>query len=106
MLIYASRLKNFRKSDEEEAKLLEVISVNDSNGNLNGADTSSKRNLLEEEKVKNYHHKLALNVIQQLGLDVCIDNRAGSCSGGQKKRISIALEMISKPNILILGIPS
>lgn len=99
MLVYASRLKNYRKVDEEEAQLEEVVTVStgqESTNNLNTIDASSKGNLIEVEKAKNYHHKLALNVIHQLGLDVCIDTKAGSCSGGQKKRISIALEMISK----------
>lgn len=97
MLVYASRLKNYHKSDKEEIQLEEVIVVNiENNNNLNAIDASSKGNLLEDEKVKNYHHKLTLNIIHQLGLDVCIDTKAGSCSGGQKKRISIALEMISK----------
>lgn len=105
MLVYASRLKNFRKEDEEEAKLLKVV-VEDGKGGGNdtegGKGSGSKRNLLEEgeggggKEIKNIHQKLAINVCKQLGLDVCIDTRAGSCSGGQKKRISIALEMISK----------
>lgn len=108
MLVYASRLKNFRKEDEEEAKLMKVV-VEGGNGGGGaeggGKGSDSKRNLLEDgedggggggKEVKNVHQKLAINVCNQLGLDVCIDTRAGSCSGGQKKRISIALEMISK----------
>lgn len=31
------------------------------------------------------------------------NNYASRCSGGERKRLSISLEMISKPNILILG---
>ncbi len=108
MLVYASRLKNWRKEDEEEARLMKVVVEKDSE-QMEGGKSSSKRNLLDDVEeggggggggggkvVKNVHQKLALSVCAQLGLDVCIDTRAGSCSGGQKKRISIALEMISK----------
>ncbi|KAJ6223012.1 hypothetical protein RDWZM_001557 [Blomia tropicalis] len=105
MLVYASRLKNYDEKNSEEARVEEIV-VSNSENNLNSADTSSKGNLLEVEKTKNYHQRLALSVIHQLGLDVCIDTQAGSCSGGQKKRISIALEMISRPNILILDEPT
>ena len=97
MLVYASRLKNFNKEIAEEAEPLEeVVTISESVDNLNSVDSTSKHNLLANKKVKNYHERLALNVIRQLGLEVCADTRSGSCSGGQKKRISIALEMISK----------
>lgn len=99
MLIYASRLKNYNRSNddhEDDEEVLEQVIVDGSTNAIGNADASSKGNLLEKEKKMGIHEKLARKVVRQLGLEVCIDTRAGSCSGGQQKRISIALEMISQ----------
>lgn len=93
-LLYASRLKNFSKKIDDE-QLEEVIST--ISGNLNNVDSGSKNNLIKNKKLlTNYHQNLVNSVINKLGLEVCADTQVGNCSGGQKKRISIALEMISK----------
>jgi len=52
------------------------------------------------------HQLVVDNVINRLRIDDCANNRPVRCSGGQKKRISIALELVSKPNILILDEPT
>lgn len=97
-LVYASRLKNYKKDIdiEAEAALEEIVTVSESVDNVNTNETGSKHNLLSQKKVTDYHERMAISVMNQLGLEICADTRAGSCSGGQKKRISIALEMISK----------
>lgn len=41
-----------------------------------------------------------------VGLEQCADVRVANCSGGQKKRLSIALELISSPSILLLDEPT
>ena len=46
------------------------------------------------------------NVIDKLMIKSCADNRPNRCSGGQQKRISIALELVSRPNVLILDEPT
>lgn len=93
-LLYASRLKNYLNKIEDE-QLEEVVST--ISGNLNNVDSGSKNNLIKNKKtLTNYHQHLANAVISKLGLEVCADTQVGNCSGGQKKRISIALEMISK----------
>ncbi|XP_054168940.1 ATP-binding cassette sub-family G member 4-like [Oppia nitens] len=96
-LIFASKLKNYNHLDNSSKELAEVI-VDDSYAEsqvvIAGTDSSS------------YHDMLARHVIKQLGLEVCADTRSANCSGGQRKRLSIALELISKPNILILDEPT
>lgn len=44
--------------------------------------------------------------LSQLGLENCSNVKISSCSGGQKRRISVAQELVSKPNILILDEPT
>lgn len=49
---------------------------------------------------------LVKEVILQFGLGFCAENFAGRCSGGQQRRLSIALEYLMKPDILILDEPT
>ncbi|KAF7490470.1 ATP-binding cassette sub-family G member 1 [Sarcoptes scabiei] len=121
MLVYASKLKNFAHDEDsdgnddndDESKDIgvpnEVISTisEQIDNNLSATDSSSKRNLINDKaNGTNFHETLVNEVIKKLGLEVCADTFAGNCSGGQRKRISIGLEMISKPNFLILDEPT
>lgn len=52
-----------------------------------------------------------VKIIQQLGLVKCQNNLVGSArmrgiSGGEKKRLNIAVEIISNPSILFLDEPT
>ncbi|KAG0326744.1 hypothetical protein BG004_002907 [Podila humilis] len=56
-------------------------------------------------------HERVVEVIEMLGLSHCSDRRIGNVttrgiSGGEKRRVSIALELITRPPILILDEPT
>lgn len=53
-----------------------------------------------------YHKLLVDEILLKLGLDVCADVRVISCSGGQRKKLSIAQELVAKPSLLILDEPT
>lgn len=56
---------------------------------------------------KQFNHKLNIRrVAQQLGLMSCLSTRIIKLSGGQYKRVSIAQELLSSPDILILDEPT
>ncbi len=45
-------------------------------------------------------------VLAELGLDERRDVRVGNLSGGQRKRVSVALELLTRPSLLILDEPT
>jgi ABC transport system ATP-binding/permease protein len=45
-------------------------------------------------------------VLEQLSLTVHADTRASSLSGGQQKRVNVALELLTKPSLLFLDEPT
>ncbi|CAG2100166.1 unnamed protein product, partial [Medioppia subpectinata] len=69
-----------------------------------------RESLMFASKLKNDpvcdHKGIVADVIAKLNIQRCADNRPDRCSGGQLKRVLIALELVSRPNILILDEPT
>ncbi|CAL7935402.1 unnamed protein product [Xylocopa violacea] len=53
-----------------------------------------------------YKHTQVLQLLEILGLSHCYDTLCGKLSGGQKKRLDIALELLSNPSVLFLDEPT
>lgn len=70
-----------------------------------------RENMLFASRIKNplvgHNHEANVErVAGMLGLDVCLDTRTKKISGGQQKRLAIAQELLSQPDILILDEPT
>ncbi|KZC04860.1 ATP-binding cassette sub-family G member 1 [Dufourea novaeangliae] len=53
-----------------------------------------------------YKHTQVLELLELLGLSHCYDTLCGKLSGGQKKRLDVALELLSNPSVLFLDEPT
>ena len=70
-----------------------------------------RETLIFASKMKNLgknvnHENEALKVVKSLTLDDCYNLKLSKCSGGEVKRVSIAVELISDPDILVLDEPT
>jgi ABC-type multidrug transport system ATPase subunit len=50
--------------------------------------------------------QLVDEVILELGLKECADNRVGGCSGGERRRVSIGVQMLGNPSVLLFDEPT
>ncbi|XP_043684734.1 ATP-binding cassette sub-family G member 1-like [Vespula pensylvanica] len=51
-------------------------------------------------------HFIVNNIVKSLGLMNCLDTAAGKLSGGEKKRLLIGTEIVTKPAVLLLDEPT
>lgn len=61
---------------------------------------------LPEEHTKEEREAAIAGVLEQVELDDISERRIGDLSGGQRKRAAVALELISKPELLLLDEPT
>ncbi|KAK2595270.1 hypothetical protein QQS21_006985 [Conoideocrella luteorostrata] len=60
---------------------------------------------------KENRHRVVEEVIRELGLKECADTRIGNsqhrgCSGGEKRRVSIGVQLLANPSVLFLDEPT
>jgi len=100
-LMFASKLKNVTKQEQSRSRTNMALDIVPCQNLKMSTIPEQKSN---QEKI---NHELIVNtLLEQLGLDKCVDVKVSKCSGGQIKRLSIAQELVSKPNILILDEPT
>lgn len=75
-------------------------------GNINILQNDINDGQVRVAKKSKYANQKVEEIIDQLGLTQCAGVRVSHCSGGQKKRLSIALELIFSPNVLLLDEPT
>ena len=80
-LVFASKMKNSRES---------IAASGGSDDSVNDFD----------------HEKEAVKVMKYLNLESCAKTYIKKCSGGQVKRVCIGVELISRPDILVLDEPT
>lgn len=66
---------------------------------------------LPSTTTKENRHRIVEEVIRELGLKECADTRIGSsqhrgCSGGEKRRVSIGVQLLANPSVLFLDEPT
>ena len=94
-------------SEEDERSKIRINSI-PQHDHLPGYLTV-RESLMFASRLKNYganHEENVLRASSLLGLEECLDTKTKNISGGQQKRLAIAQELLSRPDILILDEPT
>eukprot|EP00978_Attheya_sp_CCMP212_P033119 scaffold132262_cov58-Attheya_sp.AAC.1 len=57
-------------------------------------------------KTENFYDELVTKLMEELGLPQCRDSLVSELSGGERRRTSIGVELISNPTIIFLDEPT
>ena len=122
-LLFASKLKNHPQDSRKSLKKCinasknaspDSVSMDGKNTGIFSLDVvpankimSQRKDSKRKRKSKDFDHEsIVQKLLDQFGLNICADVRVSNCSGGQLKRLSIAQELVSMPNLLILDEPT
>ena len=104
-IFYVSKTKSIRQCfivQEQKEHLLMRLTVKES---------LMYSSLLKNYQIRKYkfnHEENIQTILNDMLLNECKDNLVGLCSGGEQKRLSIAMELTSivKPNLLCIDEPT
>jgi len=68
--------------------------------------TTNKQDDEEEEEEQDVIRLLVEDVLRKMGLESCADTRCSRLSGGQQRRLSLAMALLKKPAVLFLDEPT
>lgn len=130
-LLYSSKIKNCKlakKIVQKQAKLranLELYLKQNSGQKANGghsklghsqfAGLTLNQSQLTAEQLsfgssvqteEEYHQTIVINILKDLSLENCMHTLVNACSGGQLRRLSIGLELLHQPRLILIDEPT
>lgn len=105
-LFYASQLRNCMKSARRKNALVFTdLDVLSNSQHFKGVFPNGQVEL--EDLNQRYYHRIVVEqMLEELNLRKCANVRVSGLSGGQRRRLSIALELIFSPSIFLLDEPT
>ena len=126
-LFYASKIKNCKLAKKIVCKQLKLKSnlelylkqnsakkANQSKlghstfGNLhmNQSQLTAEQLGWSVQTEEEYHQTIVINILKDLSLEACMHNLVNTCSGGQLRRLSIGLELLHQPRLILIDEPT